>query len=279
MQNRRNPSDNRLRTTLILVALVIAVALVLWLVTRSGTPSPETEQPLPVAPEPVTAPPPAPVQPEPTPEPLPDPEPEPEPTPAPEPLPPLEESDQPLTLELLEHDGNNLVPLLTEEHILRKFVRAVNALEEGKLVHQYRPLNDPTLPFAAQTRDSESFAISPNNPQRYVPYIRAFTLLGSERMVQIYRQYYPLMEEAYQELGVEDKGSFEEVTLRALDHLLAAPPTPQDVLLVQPSVMFKYKDEALEELPAGHKLMLRLGPENRAQLERLLREVRSELGS
>lgn len=276
MQNRRDHSGSRQRTTLILVALVVAVAVILWLVMRTGAPAPEPQAPISVSPEPIPAEPPPRLEPEPEPEPRPEPEPEPEPS---EPLPPLDESDQPVTQGLLEHDGNDLVPLLTNEHLLRKFVRAVNALEDGKLVHQYRPVNDPSLPFAVQTRDSETFTISANNPQRYVPYIRALTVVGSERLVEIFRSYAPLLEEAYGELGVDDKGSFEEVTLRAIDQLLAAPPTPEEILLNQPSVMYQFKDEALEELPPAQKLMLRLGPENRAQVERLLREIRAELQS
>src|SRR5690606_33987274 len=62
--------------------------------------------------------------------------------PAPEepapPLPKLNESDASVLTELQSLSSASL-KLIVPQEILRKFVRAVNAMDEGKVVHEYRP--------------------------------------------------------------------------------------------------------------------------------------------
>jgi hypothetical protein len=42
-------------------------------------------------------------------------------------------------------------------------------------------------------------------------------------------------------------------------------------------VFYQYADPALEKLPASHKLLLRMGPENTRQVQESLRRLRAEL--
>lgn len=268
-------------SSLIVVALIIAVIILVWLVmTRETGPALTPIDPL------GDVPPEAAIQPAPvtTLEPLnsvDEPEPEPQPEPEPEPaapaisLPSLDNSDSAVVEHLDEAAGPQLTPLLTGEHLIRKFARAIYALEEGELVSQHRPFKEPSKPFSV-SGEGKTFEFSDANAARYAPYIEALAQLGSDQMAQIYRTYYPLLENAYNELGV-DKGSFKEVTLRAIDQLLSAPEQPDNLTLERPVVMYQYQDTELEELPEAQKLMLRIGPENRAKFEDLLRSVRREL--
>ena len=191
-------------------------------------------------------------------------------------LPSLDQSDTAVKQDINEA-SSRAAQLLTEEFVIRKAVRAISALAGGELVNQYRPFKDPSTPFAA-TKTGDKFAIAESNYRRYTPYIEALDQMGSERVEQMYWHYYPLMQEAYAELGM-DKREFREVSLTAINQMLNLPDIPEEIALEQPTVMYKFADPALEELPAAQKLMLRLGPENRAKLLPILVDLQQALES
>lgn len=166
--------------------------------------------------------------------------------------------------------------LVANEHVLRKFVRAVNALEDGTLVAQYRPLVEPQTPFLAKKIAEDEWLMDDKNFARYEPYIAAAESLGAEGIVGLYQEFSPLLEEAFRELGV-DKPSFDTTFKNTLIALLSTPELEQQLILVQPSVMYKYKSKHIEGLSAPRKLMLRIGPENRKRVKRLSRELLDQL--
>lgn len=259
---------------LVAVALVLLVvlALIFW---PSEEPEPEPREPV------VTL--------EPTPEPDPEPEPEspsepaPEPEPEPEPLPPLDESDDILVRELEESvEGEAPLDLLSESEVLRKWVRAINAAEEGDLVHEYRPLISPAPPLkvakvgTARTEAEQEYRLLPENYERYKPYVELLTRMEPEQMARLYQRYRPLLEQAFSEQGT-DKESFHQVLLDTIDQLLAAPEPPEEIRLERPKVFYEFRDPKLESLPAPQKLMIRMGPEHSQTVKRVLRELREEL--
>jgi DUF3014 family protein len=46
---------------------------------------------------------------------------------------------------------------------------------------------------------------------------------------------------------------------------------------VRPKVLYEFEDPELEDFSAGHKMMIRIGPENAAAMKARLREIREEL--
>lgn len=194
-------------------------------------------------------------------------------TPQPTPL-ALDGSDAYLKKNLAEiENGNDLLALLTEEEILRKVVRAVYGLSEGRVVREFRPVKSPSGSFLVQktgelAADTEqvTYTIANENYARYTPYISLFSAMNNAALIQLYRFYLPTMETAYNELGVKN-GNFHQTLLKAIDVLLATPTTEDALLLVQPSVMYKFQDDKFEKMPAAHKLMLRMGRENSEALK------------
>lgn len=193
--------------------------------------------------------------------------------------------DQPLTLAnsditVKQQFSTNLpvnpLPLLTNEHLIRKFVRAVNALDDGGLVNQYRPFVAPDKPFATQQMNSETWSIGQSNFERYTRYIELLETLGPDVLFDLYLQYQPILEEAFAELG-SDKTDFHTTMKGALTELLTTPEINDPLLLVRPSVMYQYQDKHLEALPASQKMMLRMGPENRRRMQALSRAVLQKL--
>ena len=250
------------------LVLVVVLALIFW-------PAKEPE-PLPPEPEPT-------VMPEPEPQPEPQTLIEPAPEPEPEPLPPLDQSDDTLVLELKETvEEEAPLELLSESEILRKWVRAINAADDGDLVHEYRPLVSPAPPLkvakvgSARTEAEQEYRLLAENYERYTPYVDLLTRTEPERMVQLYQRYRPLLEQAFSEQGT-DKAGFHQVLLNTIDTLLAAPEPPEDVRLERPKVFYEFRDPKLESLPAPQKLMIRMGPEHSQKVKRALRELRREL--
>ncbi|MCR6652901.1 MAG: DUF3014 domain-containing protein [Cellvibrionaceae bacterium] len=190
-------------------------------------------------------------------------------------LPPLDRSDADVIGFLLEASEGSFQSWLIQEHLIRKFVRAMNALEEGKLVSQYRPFNDPEVPFKA-SNSGETWRIDANNFERYTPYLASLEQVGPERLGKIYEHYYPLLQQAYEELGVK-KGDFRQVTVRALTRITKAPMPPQDASLSRPSVTYRFSAADLEQRSPVEKLLFRMGPENAQRLKNLAEQLLTQL--
>lgn len=200
-----------------------------------------------------------------------------------EPLPILNESDSSILAALQQLRGEGLIQLLVPQEILRKFVLAVNNIAEGKVIHEYRPVVSPPPPFIVETFSVtvegtavDQERVSPKNFQRYESYVTTLALIDSDAAVAVYRRFYPLLEEAFRELGLK-KPNFHSVMIAAIDNILAAPDSQGDLLLVHPKVFYQYADPALEALPQTHKLMLRMGPENARSVKASLRQLRARL--
>lgn len=200
-----------------------------------------------------------------------------------DPLPTLNESDSSILAALQQLRGEGLLQLLVPQEVIRKFVLAVNNLAEGKVIHEYRPVVSPPPPFVAETFSVmiegtavDQERVAPANFQRYEPYVTTLALIDSDAAVAVYRRFYPLLEEAFRELGLK-KPNFHSVLIAAIDNILAAPDAHGDLLLVRPKVFYQYADPALEQLPQTHKLMLRMGPENARSVKASLRQLRARL--
>lgn len=200
-----------------------------------------------------------------------------------EPLPLLNESDANLLTALEQLRGEGLLQLLVPQELIRKFVLAVNNLAEGKVIHEYRPVISPPPPFIADTFSvmiegtaADQERVSPKNFSRYETYVTTLALIDSDAAAAVYRRFYPLLEEAFRELGLK-KPNFHSVMIAAVDNILAAPDARGDLLLVRPKVFYQYADPALEALPQTHKLMLRMGPENARSVKASLRQLRARL--
>jgi hypothetical protein len=87
-----------------------------------------------------------------------------------------------------------------------------------------------------------------------------------------------LFQQAYRELGYP-KGYFNDRVVEVIDSLLATPEIQEPVKLDRPKVYYQFNDAGLEALPAGQKILIRIGAENAAKVKAKLREVRGALTS
>ena len=118
--------------------------------------------------------------------------------------------------------------------------------------------------------------LGPENYRRYAPFVGFASAVDTDRLVGAYVRFYPLFQEAYETMGYPE-GYFNDRLVEVIDHLLVAPEIEGPVRLVQPRVRYQFADPELESLSAGHKILVRMGPENARRLKGKLGEVREAL--
>jgi hypothetical protein len=173
----------------------------------------------------------------------------------------------------------SVAKILLPEEFVRKFTIVVYGLSEGRVVAQSRPYSAPEGLFAvAKLSDGPQaqFRLLPQNADRYELYLEALRWVNSDAGMMMYQRSYPLLQSAFEELGI-GKRSFHQVAIIAIDNLLAAPDVVGEFILEQPKARYTYLDSELEKLPASHKLMLRIGAKHNLAVKQLLRQVRQRL--
>jgi hypothetical protein len=194
------------------------------------------------------------------------------------PLPPLNASDQPITDALqLAMGRQTIADLLISDDIARRIVATIDNLPRRKVAERLVPLQRP--PGQTITNGEGAFvSLSPANYARFARYARLAQSTDVKQLVAAYTHYYPLLQQAYGELGYPKK-YFNDRVIEVIDDLLAAPDVKDPVDLLRPKVLYEFADPHLEELSAGQKILIRMGPDNAAAVKAKLREIRGELSA
>ncbi len=191
-----------------------------------------------------------------------------------EPLPAIASADAPLAAALKAlPGGSGLGALLRPELLLRHFVATVDNLPRHHLTVEQRPLKPAAGNFAVAGNDLAGTPDDARNAARYTAALAALESLDAQALFSLYRHWYPLLQQAYQDLGYPD-GYFNDRMVAAIDDLLAAPQPEPRPALVRPNVMWQYADETLEARSAGQRLMMRLPPEQARRLRERLAQLR-----
>lgn len=159
--------------------------------------------------------------------------------------------------------------------LIRRLVVAVDNLPNGRLPMKQRPLKAVRGTLAV-TGDDDTLSLAADNYARYTPLVALAERVDAATLAGVYRRHYPLFQQAYQELGYPD-GYFNDRLVAVIDHLLAAEPVDGPLRLVQPNVLYRYADPALEARSPAHKILLRIGPDNSRRVQALLRSWRAQV--
>jgi len=192
------------------------------------------------------------------------------------PLPPLESADKEAEtwLDRLFPQGDE-DGLFHQDRLIQRFTLLTHSLTEKKLAIDKMPFKPASGAFLVKT-DGDRTYIDPKNYDRYAPYIRLAETLPVEAAARAYVRLYPLLQQAYEDLGVSSK-SFHHRLLTAIDHLLETPEVKKEIPLTQPHVLYHYADPDLEALSSGQKILVRIGPKNTAVVKKKLAEFRKLL--
>ncbi len=194
----------------------------------------------------------------------------------PAPLPTLDESDEAARDALKEVAGETLVErYLVSDALIRKLVATADNLPREALWIKARAV--PPIEGRFQVEGPEdALVISPANHARYAPLVQLVGALDADALAAAYQRHYPLLQEAYEELGYPGR-QFHNRALEVIDHLLATPRVTGPIRLAQPHVLYTFADPALEALSPGQKVLLRIGPDNASIIRAKLIELRAAL--
>jgi hypothetical protein len=170
----------------------------------------------------------------------------------------------------------------------RRIVTTVDNLGRAQASASLWPVNPPTGEFTTD-RSGETEVIASANYARYARHVAALEALEADAAGQAYRRLYPLLQRAYEDLGYPGK-YFNDRLVAVIDLLLATPepkgPIPvqlpefgADMKPERPWVLYQYADPALEQLSAGQRILLRMGPDNQRRVKAKLRELRAEIAT
>ncbi|HEX2584339.1 MAG TPA: DUF3014 domain-containing protein [Steroidobacteraceae bacterium] len=192
-------------------------------------------------------------------------------------LPALDGSDEFTTNELISLLGQPFVQKhLIPKDLVRHIVVTVDNLPRKKLAGQMNPV----VPIDGQINDQGEVttALSAAQYARYDEFIQSVTAVDSKQLAAVYFKLYPLFQEAYKAQGYPN-AYFNDRLVAVIDHLIATPYAKEPVLLVNGPGVYQFADPALENLSAGQKAIVRMGPEHGAKVRAKLKEIRALVAS
>jgi hypothetical protein len=168
----------------------------------------------------------------------------------------------------------------------RRFVATLDNLGRAHAPPVAWPVNPAPGRFTV-TQGGESTTIAPDNASRYTPFVLMVEAVNTARAVELYTRMYPLLQQAYADLGFP-KRYFNDRVVEVIDLLLATPEIEGPVKLhltevkgsvpsERPWVRYQYEDPALEALASGQKILVRMGPVNERRLKAKLAELRRQI--
>ena len=191
-------------------------------------------------------------------------------------LPSLDESDPAIDGALVSLAGGSaLDQFVNRTGVIRRIVATVDNLPRQKAPVSAWPVKPVGGTFVTMGANHGVY-LDPRNYRRYEAFVRFAESIDTGRAVALYVRFYPLLQQAYRELGYPE-GHFNDRLVEVIDHLLATPEVQGPTRLAQPFVLWAFADPALEARSAGQKTLVRMGPENAQRLKAKLRDARRQL--
>jgi hypothetical protein len=194
-----------------------------------------------------------------------------------EPLPLLGDSDSAMQEEFGRlFDQALFGKLFIFKAFIHRFVVTIDNLTATKLPKKFRLAASPPNAFIVNKNAQQKIFIDPRNYRRYSTFISFIEAIDAEVLAAKYVHYYPLFQQAYEDLGYPDQ-YFNDRLIEVIDHLLATPDIVVPIELIRPNVFYKFADPRLEALSAGQKILIRTGYNNASRIKSKLKELRQEL--
>lgn len=174
----------------------------------------------------------------------------------------------------LEDMSPPLLAWFTPQEQVRKWVSLAVNLSDGMLLTQHRPVSYPMGTFKVK-RQGDRISMDSVNFERANKLVAAVTAIPPEKLAAYYRQWSPILEDAFNELGME--GNFQTHFNALLEHALAVESLSRPPELEQPHVLYLYADDDMEQANDLDKLMWRMGPDNMNALQTYLQSFKAAL--
>ena len=169
-----------------------------------------------------------------------------------------------------------LASYVIHDHLLQRFVRAVDAVAGGYSPRDEIEFLRPTSAFVV--RDDEGhLVIASGSFRRYDAVTDVIVSLDNDGLVALYRQLAPRLESIYREVGWATE-NFDTRFREAVDHLLDVETPAGQIEVEQRAIIYAFAEDRFENLSGAQKQLLRMGPANVDRVQAKLRELRGALG-
>ena len=192
-------------------------------------------------------------------------------------VPLLDESDtvvRDLLASLTSHPA--FATWLIPDDLIRLFVVVVENVANGDNPAEHLPPLRPTQRFRTNG-ESPQLGFDPVTYARYNIHAEIVTAIDPAGAAGLYHRFYPLIVEAYAELGYPD-GGFNNTVLRAVRNLLETPVLERNVMLVPRPAGFEFVDNELADLLPVQKQFLGMGPRNVRAVQASLQDIIRKIG-
>ncbi|XFC40233.1 DUF3014 domain-containing protein [Stenotrophomonas indicatrix] len=192
-------------------------------------------------------------------------------------LPKLADSDAAAWSTLSElFKGEGALTALLRDHLIQRLVTQVDNLDKASVPPT--ALAARPLPGSLQVEPGEGGErIAAANAARYAPYVKAFTALDPAAAALAYKRFYPLIQQAYVELGRPD-GYFNDRLVTVIDHLLDTPELAQAPLVERNERgRYRFVDSTLQSRSIGQKALLRMDAAQTRAVKQQLRAIRAAI--
>ena len=178
--------------------------------------------------------------------------------------------------------------------LARRFVASVDGLGR-KLAPDELWLLRPApgeIKLAKSSKQPDTQLIKKANGPRYARFVKWIAHTDNATLIALYARMYPLLQQTYVDLGHPD-GYFNDRVIEVIDLMLATPnarrplrvqpasadklPGKASAISPQRSRPYVFSDPALESLATGQKILLRMNPQDAAQMKLKLKTLRSGL--
>ncbi len=205
----------------------------------------------------------------------------------PEPLPPLANDDKAVNAAITELLGREQVlSFLDPGDFARRVVATVDNMARGHAASRLWPVAPAPARFLVVEQNGIT-TIAGGNADRYNAFVRFVTSIDSAAAVALYVRMYPVLQEAYEDLGYPGK-YFNNRLVEVIDQLLQTPEPEAPIQLTltkiqgpisakRPWSHYEFADPAMEARPAGQKILLRMGLRNTGLLKEKLRDLRKRI--
>lgn len=172
--------------------------------------------------------------------------------------------------------GENPLNLLLRDHLIQRLVAQVDLLDKPSVPST--ALAARPLPGGLQVEGTEGGErIAAANAARYAPYVQAFTALDPATTAAAYKRFYPLIQQAYVDLGRPD-GYFNDRLVTVIDHLLQTPELAQPPQLQRDERgRYRFVDADLQSRTIGQKALLRMDVAQARAVKQQLRAIRAAI--
>jgi Protein of unknown function (DUF3014) len=192
-------------------------------------------------------------------------------------LPPLDQTDAIVRSLIAALTRDPLVARwLSTSGLIRTFAVVVTNIADGQTPAKHLRVLTPDRPFQITERGGAIF-VDPASYHRYDGFARALSDVEPAGAARLYGQLKPRIEDAYRQLGVENR-SLDETVIAALGRLLDTPIVDGPIRLQPKGISYRYADDRLEDLTSAQRQLLRTGPDNTKSIQASLRRIAAALG-